>query len=449
MRAIRGEPTSGTTIRSYLNTIKINPNYGFTRHATYHGDGFDVRYLGGWAHHNLQIFSNAAGDNRRSPRSASRWPRTPNPALFGFGSLCATGQPGLRHALRGPLTTVGLAADTYTENKSWTSHEVDFLSTTTSAFQWIGGLYYYHEQYNQSIDITLPNQPQLSNTLVFGTGPAAPFAGSSATTPVLAAPNPTRLIYDSGQNMAGNSYAGFGEVDWKFTPAWKLTLGLRYSYDDKKGNEFLRLVTFGAAFATPEQLGTLTPAWDETSFLVQGAEPGASAVTIGADGFGRRIAGRPLVRVHRHGGPGVGSELGPARLPEVQPRLQGGRLQRRRHASRRPRSGPGDARRLRGRHQEDLRPAPHRRPGRLLLQLRQHADRAGRTGRGGHHQLFPAGPAAGAQLGHRTGVDLAGHRRPAVHPQLRLPQHQHRQVGLLRGPDRQRAEHARRIPVAA
>ena len=147
----------------YPNTIKINPNYGFIWHATYHGDGFDIRYLGGWAHHNLQIFSNAAGDN---PVTSISIPlaTTPQAGLFGFGSFCA-----LENAFGtacGPLTVNAPAAYVYTENKSWTSHEVDFLSTTNNPLQWIGGLYYYHEQYNQSIDITLPNQPQLSNTLL-------------------------------------------------------------------------------------------------------------------------------------------------------------------------------------------------------------------------------------------------------------------------------------------
>ena len=275
---------------SVPSTIKINPNYGFVWHATFHGDGFDIRYLGGWAHHNLQIFSNAAGNN---PVTSLSIPlsTTPSPFFFGFGSLCALdnafGTPC------GPLTVVGPAATVYTENKSWTSHELDFLSTNTSSFQWIGGLYYYHEQYNQSTDITLPNQPQLAAPLAFGTGPAAPFVGSKATTPVPVAPNPTRLIYDSGQNMQANSYAAFGEVDWKFTPAWKLTLGVRYNYDDKHGGEFTRLITFGDSFTAPELLGTLLPVWDETSFLVQGAEPGASAVTVGTDGFGRRtLSGR-------------------------------------------------------------------------------------------------------------------------------------------------------------
>jgi iron complex outermembrane receptor protein len=272
------------------NTIKINPNYGFIWHATYHADGFDIKYLGGWAHHNLQIFGNAAGDN---PVTSITFPLTPASAAnpIPFGSVCALNAIAFGNPC-GPLTTFGPAADVYTENKTWTSHELDFVSTTNNALQWIGGLYYYHEQYNQSTDITLPNQPQLSNTLVFGTGPAAlllgALPGSPALTPVAAAPNPTRLIYDSGQDMQGNSYAGFGEIDWKFVPTWKLTVGVRYNYDDKHGDEFLRLVTFGASYATPEQLGTLTPAWDETSFFAQGAEPGAGPVTIGADGFGRR-----------------------------------------------------------------------------------------------------------------------------------------------------------------
>ena len=265
---------------SMPNMISINPNYGFIWHATYHADGFDVKYLGGYAHHVVTINSNAAGN---TPVTSITTPlaTTPIPALGGFGSVCAL-QNFLGTAC-GPLTTVGPAAYTYIENKNWTSHELDFVSNNDSPLQWIAGAYYYHEDYGQSIDITLPNQPQLANPLVFGTGPAT-------FTPGIPEPaNPTRLLYDSGQNMTGNSYAGFGQVDWKFLPTWKLSAGIRYNYDEKSGNEFLRLITFGVGgLATPEQDGTLLPPWDETPFLVQPAEPGASAVTIGADGFGRR-----------------------------------------------------------------------------------------------------------------------------------------------------------------
>jgi iron complex outermembrane receptor protein len=275
---------------SIPNTIKINPNYGFTWHATYHADGFDIRYLGGWAHHNLQIFSNAAGampvTSITIPLSA-----TPQAALGGLPSFCALFDVlHLYGGTCGPLGAVqGPAATVYTENKSWTSHELDLVSSNNSPFQWIAGAYYYHEQYNQSTDITLPNQPQLASPLAFGTGPAGVLLGNPlGAAGVPAAPNPTRLLYDSGSNMQDNSYAGFGEIDWKFVPTFKLTLGVRYSYDQKRGDEFTRLITFGASYATPEQFGSLLPVWDETSFLVQAAEPGASAVTIGSDGFGRR-----------------------------------------------------------------------------------------------------------------------------------------------------------------
>jgi len=270
---------------SVPNTISINPNYGFTWHATYHADGFDIKYLGGWSHHLLTIDSNLAGN---IPVTSMTVPlaTTPQPALGGFGSYCAL--ENVLGTACGPLTVKGPAAYVYTENKTWTSHELDFVSSNDSPFQWIGGLYYYHEEYGQSIDITLPNQPQLAHPLVFGTGPAAPFVGSPVTTPIAAAPNPSQLVYDSGQNMGGTSYAGFGQIDWKFTPTLKLTAGLRYNYDEKKGDEYLRLITFGDSFALPEQLGTLLPVWDETSFLSQGAEPGAGAVSIGPDGYGVR-----------------------------------------------------------------------------------------------------------------------------------------------------------------
>jgi iron complex outermembrane receptor protein len=270
---------------SYPNAIKIDPNYGFIWHATYHADGFDLKYLGGWAHHLVQIDSNIGGNN---PVTSLTIPlaKTPSPFFAGFGSECAElnafGTPC------GPLTVTGPALYVYTEDKDWTSHELDAISSGNGPFQWIGGLYYYHEEYHQSINITLPNQPQLANPLVFGTGPAAPFVGGAFGPGTPAAPNPTRLLYDTGQQMHDNSYAGFGEIDWKFASDWKLTVGLRYNYDEKVGTEYARLITFGASYALPELLGTLTPPWDETPFLLQGPEQGASAVKIGPNGFGSR-----------------------------------------------------------------------------------------------------------------------------------------------------------------
>lgn len=273
------------------NLITIKPNWGVAWHATYHADGFDVKYLGGYAHHLLTINSEFSGGT----------PVTSITIPLKIGSDCAAGGAfggfvPFFAACTGPLTIPGPTLSTYVENKTWYSHELDFISTNSGPFQWIGGLYYYHENYTQFGNFFDPNYPALASPLEAYTGPAsAEFFTLNFITPVAAPPNPGDSILDSGESFNSNSYAGFGQIDWKFTPQWKLTVGIRYNYDSKSGFEFLRELCIscanflGAGFL-PENLGSLTPIYDVTSatsgFVFTGASPGA-----GPTKFGQTIMG--------------------------------------------------------------------------------------------------------------------------------------------------------------
>jgi len=86
----------------------------------------------------------------------------------------------------------------------------------------------------------LPDQPQIATpTNLTVTGPAAP--------------NPTQAYYFRQAEMHDNSYAVFAQTDWTFAPTWKLTTGLRYTYDILKGGEQFRELCFGL----PACLGNL------------------------------------------------------------------------------------------------------------------------------------------------------------------------------------------------
>jgi iron complex outermembrane receptor protein len=89
-----------------------------------------------------------------------------------------------------------------------------------------------------------------------------------------AAPNPDRAIYTQQQAMHNNSYAAFAQTDWKFLPTWKLTTGLRYTYDILKGGEQYRELCFGlpaclgnifGPIPPPAILGAFTPVNDITA----------------------------------------------------------------------------------------------------------------------------------------------------------------------------------------
>jgi iron complex outermembrane receptor protein len=88
-----------------------------------------------------------------------------------------------------------------------------------------------------------------------------------------AAPNPSQATYFQQQAMHDNSYAAFAQTDWNFTPTWKLTTGLRYTYDILKGGEQFRELCFGlpaclgnlfGALPPPYILGAFTPVTDIT-----------------------------------------------------------------------------------------------------------------------------------------------------------------------------------------
>jgi iron complex outermembrane receptor protein len=148
-----------------------------------------------------------------------------------------------------------------------------------------------------------PSFAALATPLMAYTGPAsAEFFIFPPTPAVAAPPNPDRSYLDSGESFNANSYAGFGQIDWKITSAWKFTGGLRYTYDDKSGYEFLRELCvscanfLGSGFL-PENLGSLTPIWDVTTptsgFVFTGTSPGAgptlfNQTVMGIPGFATR-----------------------------------------------------------------------------------------------------------------------------------------------------------------
>jgi iron complex outermembrane receptor protein len=151
---------------------------------------------------------------------------------------------------------------TFVENEAFFSHELDFSSTNNGPVQWIAGLYWYHKHYNQPINNIDPTQDQV----------ASPDYLSLTTFLLSPAPlNPSRSVFNQDTILTEDSYAAFGQVDWKITDTIKLTGGVRYSDDRKFGSESHRTVLFDADAVVPgfplgvNQFGSNTPALDFTS----------------------------------------------------------------------------------------------------------------------------------------------------------------------------------------
>ncbi|WP_340644924.1 TonB-dependent receptor [Phenylobacterium sp.] len=263
---LRAFSTNGDTfnrLTDYSDQIQTN--------VTFHMDGADLKYIGGFQHYKYALqsdFDATALISYTIPLNPGLTsPTTCNPTFVAL-NICR------------PLVARPNVVSLYQENKEWFSHELNLSSTNDGPLQWILGAYLYNEKYKQPFQITLPDQAELA-------------------TPSGAPANPNRLIYYTDQSMEAWSRAAFGQIDWQFTDTLKLTAGLRYTTDKKKGVEAGRLFCFGCSAAVdPRILGSFTPVLDITTSTFSGVRPAGvtdpqngvigPAITDAATGIRRR-----------------------------------------------------------------------------------------------------------------------------------------------------------------
>jgi iron complex outermembrane receptor protein len=263
---------------NYAQTVSLDETYGLSFQFAYHFDGFDVKYIGGGLNYHYTLDSDNGGGSI-SKYDVNVLPF--NPAVPIASQPCAA--TNLAHPGACPnLTIFPYQYSTYQEDYHNYSHELNIASTNTGPIQWIGGLYYYKEGIKQPVFTVEPQQPQLGGTVANG---PMPFQ---------------HHVYDNRPDMHEESYAVYGQADWKFLPEWTLTLGLRYNHDRKFGTETVRVLCYAAPLCTfpANTLGaTFTPLIDSTAAVVytaslpQGVVPGGvngSGVTFGPDGFASR-----------------------------------------------------------------------------------------------------------------------------------------------------------------
>jgi iron complex outermembrane recepter protein len=128
----------------------------------------------------------------------------------------------------------------YMEDKEYYSNEINLISTHDGPLQWILGLYQYHEQVNQNQGVRVPGQSQLANPRVAAPTPAVPL-------PPLGPPNPNHDLQVAGAFLDADARAIFGQIDYSFSEAWRATIGLRYTEDQKDAEEYRTRVLYGVA----------------------------------------------------------------------------------------------------------------------------------------------------------------------------------------------------------
>lgn len=184
-------------------------NDGWAFQAALHLDGVDVKYISGGVYYDYRLQTDLDGTSRQAP----------------FNLTVAPGVSPLYYPRRN---------NQYQEEVWWHSNELNFASTYDGPVQWLLGLYQFREGSNYTLsDARHPDDPRFENPTLFSLNPATQL--------IAAAPNPERrYAYGSSKNVS-ESYAGFGQVDWRMTEELKVTAGLRYTYDRKRSFESARL----------------------------------------------------------------------------------------------------------------------------------------------------------------------------------------------------------------
>jgi len=265
-------------------TVSLDETYIMSFQATYHMDFADLKYIGGGSHYHYTLITDNGGGSISS--------FTINPAgvdpllpLTGSAQPCALSNV-VRPGSCAGLAVFPLQTQTYQEDFLNYSHEFNLTSSGTGPFQWLLGAYYYRERIIQPVFQTLPQQTQLAGPIV--ALPGTPAVGLDFQ----------NRTFDDRPDMKDESYAVFGQIDWKFAQDWKLTLGARWSHDREYGTESGRDVCFGtnACGSNPQIFGQFTFPLDVTrsvwfqggipSGVVNNGNPGGVIFT--QDGFGTR-----------------------------------------------------------------------------------------------------------------------------------------------------------------
>lgn len=92
------------------------------------------------------------------------------------------------------------------------------LSGDTGPVNWVAGLYYAQDEMDESYDYFMSDS-------VFGLGAAPWGVDLFAATPI--------LQLDTKYSQETESIAAFGHAEWQFTDAWRLTVGARYTEEER------------------------------------------------------------------------------------------------------------------------------------------------------------------------------------------------------------------------
>jgi iron complex outermembrane receptor protein len=195
--------------------------------STYSFDAFDIKYTGGYTFYDYRLDGDidgtsvnrltyqAIGPSISACNALVGTPITGNSGL-GISATTAAGCAGLNTVTRSVSTNLD---NEYKESRAFFSNEINLISTNDSPLQWIVGLYGYQENNDQpGTKLHLRDEPGVLGTYQSYDGN---FYASKG------------FLYQVRNSSLQNSYGAYGRIDYSLNDQWKLSGGLRYSYDQK------------------------------------------------------------------------------------------------------------------------------------------------------------------------------------------------------------------------
>lgn len=108
--------------------------------------------------------------------------------------------------------------ETIGQAETTTQHELQLFSTHDGGLQWLVGVFYLKNELDQPYVLTDANNPFLIQN-------------------ISGAANPEGVFYAQRGELEVESTAVYGQIDWDVTERLRLSAGLRYSEDEKAGDE--------------------------------------------------------------------------------------------------------------------------------------------------------------------------------------------------------------------
>ena len=122
------------------------------------------------------------------------------------------------------------------QNEQTQQHELQLISNLGGDLEFILGAFYWDSENYQPLQAFVPDNPVLQNPVT------ADPAGDVCYCVLDAPPNPDAIYYEQWGDLDTESTAVYGQLDYTLNEQWSFSFGLRYSEDEKEGEEFNRAI---------------------------------------------------------------------------------------------------------------------------------------------------------------------------------------------------------------